>query len=172
MPINIAGYALSNNAGLALGASASRIIASNYGVKDPSLPGFMGAAMAGGGYKVHPFPVNDVNPNIGSVWSTSTYRFTAPVAGIYYISYSGIVGDGTGNNTYGYFGLIVNGAAAYYSYKDTVALWELHHQEMMINLAAGDTVSWSMNAAPGPDSGNVCGGYQINHNTCTIWLVG
>ena len=56
------------------------------------LPGFLGSATPGGAYKVYPFPVNDVNLNIGSPWSTTTYTFTCPVAGIYYTSYSGIVG--------------------------------------------------------------------------------
>jgi hypothetical protein len=123
-------------------------------------------------YKVYPFPVNDVNLNIGSCWSTSTYLFTCPVAGIYYTSYSGIVGNGTQTALGGYFALIRNGANHYFSYRDSNALWELMHIEVMIKCAAGDTLSWAMNASPGPDSTSVAGGYRGNHNTCTIWLVG
>lgn len=173
MPVDINGYNLSNASGdLVLGASGSKILAANYGIKDPMLPGMLGSATANGVYKVYPFPVNDVNLNTGSPWNTSTYRFTAPVAGIYYTSYSGIIGNGTATQMNGYMAVIVNGSNTYFSYKDTINIWELQHLELMMNLAAGDWVSWAMNIAPAPDSGTVSGGYQANHNTCTIWLVG
>jgi C1q domain len=173
MPLDINGFSLSSDAGLVLGASGSKILAANYGIKDPLLPGMHGSATLGGSsYKIYPFPINSANVNIGSPWSTSTYRFTAPVAGIYYTSYSGIVGNGTATQMNGYFSIIVNGAALTYSYKDTISLWELMHVELMIKLAAGDWVSWAMNIAPGADSGNASGGYQANHNASSIWLVG
>jgi C1q domain len=173
MPIDINGYNLSNESGLRLGASNSKIIAANYGISDPLLPGMMGAATDGvATYKVYPFPVNSVSVNNGSPWSTSTYRFTAPVAGIYYTSYSGIVGNGTATQMNGYFSIIVNGGIINYSYKDTISVWELMHVELMVNLAAGDWLSWAMNIAPGADSGNASGGYRSNHNTSAIWLVG
>jgi hypothetical protein len=173
MPVNINGYALSNaGGGLKFGASNTVIVAANYGIRDPMLPGFLGSATAGGGYKVHPFPVNDVNLNIGSPWSTSNFRFTAPVTGIYYTSYSGIVGNGTATAGGGYFGVNVNGGCWYFSYRATDNTWELHHIEMMLHLAAGDYVTWAMNVAPAPASADPCGAYQANHNTCTIWLVG
>jgi len=172
MPININGYNLSNSSGLSFGASGTKIIAASYGIKDPMLPGMLGSATAGGTYKVYPFPVNDVNLNVGSPWSTSTYMFTCPVASIYYTSYSGIVGDGTGGAVGGYYALIINGGNWYFSYRDSNNAWELHHIEMMLKLAAGDTIQWAMNKAPGPDSTTVGGAGQGNHNTCTIWLVG
>ena len=171
MPIDVNGYTLSNAGGLKFGTSNTKIDQYNWGIIDPMLPGMMGAATANGPYKVHPFPVNDVNLNIGACWSTSSFRFTAPVAGIYYTSYSGICGD-SGTTSNGYFAVCVNGGNWYFSYKDTAAIWELHHVEMMLKLAAGDYVTWAMNKAPGPDSGASCGAYQANHNTCTIWLVG
>ena len=172
MPININGYDLSNASGLSFGASGTKVIAADYGIRDPMLPGVLGAATAGGPYKVYPYPVNDVNLNVGSCWSTSTYRFTAPVAGIYYTSYSGIVGDGTTAQTNGYYSLIVNGVNLCFSYKDTLNNWELHHPEAMLKLAAGDWFSWAMNIAPGNASASPGGAYCSNHNTCTIWLVG
>jgi len=172
MPLNLNGYNLSNDAGgLVLGASASRITASSYGIKDPMLPGFLGSATAGGTYKGYPFTVNDANAlNINGVWNTSSYLFTAPVAGIYYTSYGGIVGNGASQG--GYYALIVNGGNWYFSYRDSNVEWELHHVEMMIKLAAGDNIRWAMNAAPGPDSSTTGGAYRSNHNICTIWLVG
>ncbi|HEY6617419.1 MAG TPA: hypothetical protein VIZ32_22985 [Vicinamibacterales bacterium] len=172
MPIDINGYALSNAGGLKFGVSNTKVLAANYGISMPTLPGMLGAATANGPYKVHPFPVNDVNLNIGSCWSTSNYRFTAPVAGIYYTSYSGICGNGDGAGANGYYSVSVNGGNWYFSYRDTAAIWELHHVEMMLKLAAGDYVTWAMNTAPGPDTTGPGGAYQANHNTCTIWLVG
>jgi hypothetical protein len=168
MPLDINGYALSNEGGLKFGASNTKILAANYGISQPTLPGMLGAATANGTYKCYPFPVNDVNLNIGSCWANN--RFTCPVAGIYYTSYSGIVGSGV--NQGGYYAIIINGGNWYFSYRDSDALWELHHIEMMLNLAAGDYIEWAMNKAPGPDSGTTGGAYQSNHNTCTIWLVG
>jgi len=172
MPININGYNLSNESGLRLGASSTTIVGT-YGILEPTLPGMAGSATAGGAYKVYPFPVNDVNLNTGSPWNLSTYRFTCPVAGIYYISYSGIVGDGDGSvGKAAYYAIIVNGGNWYFSYRDTLAIWELHHIEMQLKLSAGDWISWAMNTAPGPASATSGGAYQSNHNTCTIWLVG
>lgn len=174
MPVNINGYALSNSSGdLSFGVSGTKVIVANYGIKDPMLPGMLGSATAGGAYNVYPYPVNDVNLNVGSPWSTSTYRFTAPVAGIYYTSYSGICGLGSTAASYAYYGVIVNGVNTAFSYRDTNNTWELHHIELMLKLAAGDTVAWAMNAAPGSVSGvPSAGAYQSNHNTSTIWLVG
>jgi hypothetical protein len=168
MPVDINGYALSNSSGLAFGTSGTKIIAANYGICDPMLPGMLGSATGGGTYKCYPFPVNDVNLNIGSCWSTGTYAFTCPMTGIYYTSYSGIVGTGTN----GYYALIVNGGNWYFSYRNSDASWEIHHVEVMVDLAAGDTIRWAMNVAPAPDTTTAGGAYQSNHNTCTIWLVG
>ena len=172
MPLDINGYALANSGGLALGASGSKILAANYGVKVPALPGMMGSATLNGPYKVYPFPINEMDLNNSSPWNTGTYRFTAPVAGIYYTSFSGIVGDGTQTQTAQYNAIIVNGGNWYFTYRDTISTWELQHIEMMLDLAAGDWVSWAMNTAPGPTTTNTGGAYQSNHNIGTIWLVG
>ncbi len=172
MPIDINGYALANAGGLKFGPTNTKVIGGNYGVSVPTLPGMLGSATAGGPYKVYPFQVNDVNLNIGACWSTSTYRFTAPVAGIYYTSYGGIVGNGNPVAGGQYNGIVVNGSCWYFNYKDSQSTWELQHIEMLLNLAAGDWVSWAFNVAPAPDSGNDWGAYNGNHNHCTIWLVG
>ena len=174
MPVNINGYNLSNDAGgIVLGASASRIAAANYGIKDPMLPGMMGSATANNAYKIYPYQVNDVNVNTGSCWSTGTFRFTAPVAGVYYMSFGGIVGNGTITGCNGYMvAFILNGATTYFSYKDTINFWEIHHAAVMLNMAAGDWFAWAMNVAPGPDAGTNAGAYSANHNVCSIWLVG
>lgn len=173
MPLDINGYALANAGGLKFDVSNTKVIGGNYGVSNPVLPGFLGSATANGAYKCYPFPVNDVNLNIGSCWSTSAFRFTAPVAGIYYTSYGGIAGNGSGTlGAQGYYGVIVNGANIAFSYRDTDNIWELHHIELLVKLAAGDTLAWAMNVAPAPDAGTNAGAYQSNHNHCTVWLVG
>jgi hypothetical protein len=173
MSLDINGYAIANNAGLAFGASGTKVVAPNHGIFDPILPGMLGSVTdALATYKVYPYPVNSVNLNIGSPWSTSTFRFTAPVAGIYYISFSGITGDGTITGGAAYYAVIINGVNTYFTYRDSNSLWTLHHSEVMINLAAGDTVAWAMNFAPGPASAAAAGAYRSNHNVNTIWLVG
>ena len=68
--------------------------------------------------------------------------------------------------------MCVNGVNNAFSYRDTLTPRELHHIEVMLKLAAGDTVFWAMNVNPAPDSGGGAGAYQGNHNGCTIWLVG
>jgi hypothetical protein len=168
MPLNINGYTLSNLSGqLAFGASGTRVLPS-YGIRNPMLPGMLGSATGGGAYKCYPFPVNDVNLNVGSPWSTTTFAFTCPVTGIYYTSFGGLVGTTTNS----YHALIINGVNWYFSYRNSNAAWEIHHIEMLVRLAAGDTIRWAMNAAPSPDTSSAGGAYQSNHNTCTIWLVG
>jgi hypothetical protein len=171
MPANINGYILKNLSGLDLNASGSKVIAANYGIKDPMLPAMMGSCTDGSTqYKVYPFPINSLTLNNGSLWSTSTFRFTAPVAGIYYTSHAGIVGNGSA--TYGYFSLIVNGAQRYFSYRNDGSNWETNHTEVMVKLAAGDWIAWAMNISPGNDSSTTAGGYRNNHNHEVIWLVG
>jgi hypothetical protein len=176
MPIDIGGYALSNISGdLAFGTSGTRLRPANYGIKDPVLPGMLGSCTDGSGtYKVYPFPVNDVNLNIGSPWSVASALFTAPVDALYYTSFGGIVGNGTGPSPsiYGYYAIIVNGSVYNFSYHNTGNIWELHHLEVALWMDAGDWLRWAMNISPAPDSGTASGAYRTNHNTCTVWMIG
>jgi hypothetical protein len=175
MPVDIKGYVLSDATGgsLKLGtANDTQIFAANYGVRDNRLPAMNGAATAGGAYKVYPFPVNNCNVNIGSGWSNATGMFTCPVAGLYYTSWAFIAGDGSATQTAGYYSIIVNGVMRYHSYRDTIAYWELQHLEMILKCAAGDTIAWASNAAPGPASGTAGGAYQGGYNTSVIFLIG
>jgi hypothetical protein len=173
MPVDVNGYALSNASGLKFGASNTKIVAANYGINDPLLPAMLGTADLGGStYKIYPFPINNVNVNVGSVWATAGYKFTCPVTGRYYTSFSGICGTGEGAGKGGYYGVIVNGGLLYFGYRDSNALWELFHMEMILNMTAGDYFQWAMNITPSPDSGTTGGAYQANHNTSTVWLLG
>lgn len=174
MPVDLNGYNIgSTSLGLFFGTSSTQIAPADYGIRHPTLPAMLGSCTDGSGtYKCYPFPVNDVNLNIGSCWSTSTFRFTAPVAGIYYTSYAGIVGIGTTAASYGYYSIIINGASLTFSYEDVNNNWTLLHTELMVKLEAGDWLSWAMNIAPGSASALASGAYRGNHNHCTIWLVG
>lgn len=174
MPVDIGGYALSNASGdLAFGTSGTRVRPANYGIKDPMLPAMLGSCTDGSStYKVYPFPVNSLSLNNGSLWSTSTFRFTAPVDGLYYTSFAGIVGSGINTGQYGYYAVTVNGGWDNFSYFNTNNTWQLHHLEVALWLNGGDYLSWAMNIAPAPDSSTASGAYRTNHNTCTVWLIG
>ena len=102
------------------------------------------------------------------------YRFTAPVAGIYYISYGGIVGDGIDRAGAQYYAVIVNGVPTYYSLQGHhSASGSCMHIEVMLKLAGWRhrCVGDEHRARPGLELLRVAR-YQSNHNTCTIWLVG
>ena len=63
MPIDIKGYQVA--AGLKMGASNTKIAIADYGISDPMLPAMYGAVTSGGSIRSNPYPVNDVNTNIG-----------------------------------------------------------------------------------------------------------
>jgi hypothetical protein len=176
MPVNINGYNLSNSTGkLAFGASSTTIAPTSYGVSDPALPGMYGSCTDGvATYKCYPYPINALNFNNGSPWSTSTFRFTCPVAGIYLVSYAGIVGNGAASPVNGCYpgGVIKNGALLYHCYKGDNCLWLTQHSEVLVKCAAGDTLAWAHNIAPAPAGAGTEGAYRSNHNHSTIFLVG
>jgi len=171
MPININGYNLSNASGLTFGASSTKIDSS--GITDPFLPAVFGSRtdVAAGVIRTYPWVMDSTTTNVNSCWNGSV--FTCPVTGVYYMSWSSIVGSGAGTyGLHGFIGLIKNGGLLYYSYRDTNNIWELQHLEVTIKCAAGDTITWAINIAPAPDSTTGAGAYGANHNASTIWLVG
>ena len=91
-----------------------------------------------------PVPFSNAVYNIGNAWNTSTYTFTAPVAGKYVFMFTGyirVTNSGGGGN----FQVLVNGSRRQYSDTSpgvatsyfTVPLTSI------FNLSAGDTVSYT-----------------------------
>ena len=92
----------------------SSVLAIKNGVATmPNQPGFMAQFPHGGGassvnYSVYPF--SQTHYNIGSHYNTSTYRFTAPVAGRYMFGYHLLTNTG-GARHLSY--LRINGSGSY-----------------------------------------------------------
>ena len=79
----------------------------------PAQPAFMSCGNVGGvAYPVGPFalPFNTVQYNVGNHYNSSTYRFTAPVAGVYCLSTS-FLQYPTASTDYVTLWLSVNGAS-------------------------------------------------------------
>jgi hypothetical protein len=86
-------------------------------------------------------PFNAVISQTGSNYNTSTYRFTAPVAGRYFV-YAAIEASGT-STTYSNLTTAVNGAAGQSgTYKNmTSAAYQMMEVTDILNINAGDYIS-------------------------------
>lgn len=95
------------------GGTARVVIDSSGRVTTPAQPAFSASNNFGAGYLSidisNPFPFNVTRINIGSHYNTSTYRFTAPIAGVYQFTYSLFYEAGQGQNNHD-TALYVNGA--------------------------------------------------------------
>ena len=81
-PDNSGAIALQNN-----GVTGFTLDASGYPLT-PLRPSFCAYANTTSGYTDSPLKYDATVNNVGGGYSTSTYRFTAPVAGTYFFSYS------------------------------------------------------------------------------------
>ena len=95
------------------GMSEKLRIHSNGSVTKPNNPAFL-AGRTGGNqtFTVGTFPLNLARINVGNCWNTSTYKFTAPVAGIYYFFASVYYNDGAGQHRI-HFRKTPNGGTAF-----------------------------------------------------------
>jgi len=88
-PDNSGAIALQNN-----GTTGFTLDASGYPLT-PLRPSFCAYANTTSGYTGSPLQYDATVNNVGGGYSTSTYRFTAPVAGTYFFSYSIWTNDST-----------------------------------------------------------------------------
>ena len=81
----------------ATGTSAAAIDAGGR-ITTPARPAFLaGLTVGNAAFTLGTLPLNVARINIGNCWNTTTYKFTAPVAGIYYFFGQVYFNDGAGN---------------------------------------------------------------------------
>lgn len=175
MAINVNGYTISNDGGLKFGASTTKIDSSGR-MFVQNLPAFFGSRVGTGIARGYPWPFNSQAINVNNAYSTTSWVFTCPVAGLYFTSYSTIcygTNSGTATTTNsGYIGLIKNGALQHFTHWNTNDYWDCSCLESILSCAASDTISYAVHIAPAPDNGNGNGAYGDNHNMVSIWLIG
>ena len=126
------------------GTTGLTVDTSGY-VLTPTRPSFRAKCTSNSNITTSPVPFNATDFNVGGCYSTSTYRFTAPVTGIYFFSAKVYVQPGSA--TYSNAGLYKNGNLfAYVEFGNNTAQLTLSISEAM-NLTVGDyvTVSFSSN---------------------------
>lgn len=176
MALDINGYNISNSSGIKFGTSSTRID-TNARVLVPNQPIMFGSKTSTATQdRQYPWAINSLDVNVNSAWSTSSFVFTCPVAGLYYTSlgvicYTGGSAAATAVNS-GYCGVIKNGALQHFTHWNTQDVWDTQNLETILSCAAGDTISWAIHIAPAPDNGSGMGAYGSNHNMATIWLLG
>jgi hypothetical protein len=114
-------------------------------------------------------PFNHAVFNNGGHYSTSTYRFTAPVAGIYYLSYSVRVNHGTsGHIIHPCFQINgTNDGASLTIYKNDTSAQYMHTSFSYVrNLSASDYVTVTMS------NGNSGGNMQDGQCSFSGYLLG
>jgi hypothetical protein len=100
--------------------------------------------------------------NVGSHYSTSTYRFTAPVAGVY-VFYTGVGGTG-GQPANSYFGIAfqVNGSTKNAQWQNSAAGYQVQKHTQAFSLNAGDYVTvWCEVASTFSSQAPFFGGYLL-----------
>ena len=112
-------------------------------VTKPNNPAFI-AGRTGGNYThtPQPFNLNATRLNVGNHYSTSTYKFTAPVAGVYYFFAQVYYNNGTGSYRVG-FRKTPNGGSAFMLTTSQHAMVGNDNQQstsIIESLAIGDTV--------------------------------
>jgi hypothetical protein len=174
MALDINGFVLTGGSDFSFGAAGAKIDSGGR-VISPNYPAMHGSTIIDGSVvSEYPQNINSVTLNSGA-WTGNT-TFTAPVAGLYFVSTAHIV-NGSGNNTvatdikYGYIGIIKNGAVYGFNCWYTNDAWTPSLFQTMVQLAVGDTIQISVNTAPSP-AGNSPGMYRSNHNSTTITLIG
>lgn len=145
-------------------AGSTAIAINNNGITTQTSKPSFHANMAGGSYTSGTvIPFNSVSINVGGYYSSTTYRFTAPLAGKYYFYTTMLSTNDTGAIDFRFYknGTTAMGAGytgAFTGYKQTNAM-------IIVDLAVNDYIDIR---AYGTDS--IHG--DISHNCFGGWLIG
>ena len=124
------------------GATRLRISSNGY-VTKPNHPSFI-AGRTGGNqtFTVGTFPLNVARLNVGNHYNTSTYKFVAPVAGVYYFYGQVYYNNGTGTYRVGFRKTPNGGSALMLNTAQHGVTGNDNQQNISIieSLAVGDTV--------------------------------
>ena len=118
-------------------------IDANGYVTKPKHPSFL-AGRTGGNqtFTVGTFPLNETRINVGNHYDTSTYKFTAPVAGVYYFHAQVYYNNGSGAYRVG-FRKTPNGGSAFMlntASHEVVGNDDQQSTSIIESMAVGDTV--------------------------------
>lgn len=128
---------------------AYRMIIDSAGrVTMPSQPAFRATGAGGGGMiTTTPVPFPTEAFDIGGNYNNSTYRFTAPVAGVYHFDAGVYINNNT--SAYGLIRMDVNGSQVKYAETQSVALVVSLEISIDLYLNANDYVSLGWTTASG-----------------------
>jgi hypothetical protein len=174
MSLDINSFVVAGGSELVLGASGTKLDSGGRVVipNNPALSGM--TAIDGTVVSEYPQQVNSTVVNTGA-WTGNT-TFTAPVAGLYFVS-SAMITNGTGNNTVAttiqsiYVGIVKNGVLYAFMNYHTNDGWSPALLQTLVYLAVGDTIKIAVNTAP-CTVGTSAGMYRSNHNSLVITLIG
>ena len=117
-------------------------------VTAPSQPSFL-AFLTIGAITSGAVLYNSINHNNGSHYTASNGRFTAPVAGYYYFSVSGICGVATGTEVNGEYRMFKNSTLIDRGHFNHDNRWENVSYSKVISLAVGDYVNMAFLGSSG-----------------------
>ena len=123
--------------------STKMTITTDGEVLKPSNPAFIAGRTGGNAtFTLGTFPFNVARLNVGNCYSTSTYKFTAPVAGVYYFFAQVYYNNGTGTYRVGFRKTPSGGSAFMLTTASLAVVGNNNSQTLSVieSLAAGDAV--------------------------------